>query len=140
MNYHDKNFGESRFNIRKIRREAIDSSLPKVGGTDECVNCAGVGHTRRPESKSVKAQPLRPFEQVIKINLIGTVQINPAGETKQRNVFPNTPSVAVYDERIGEAVNSASTTGTAGMTLPIARYLGVFGIRIVTIAPRVFGM
>ena len=131
--------------------EAIDLSLKKFGSIDGCVNCAGVGYPRRTVSKSGKVHPLPPFEQVIRINLIGTfnvlrlcskamLQNTPDAETKERGVIVNTASVAAFDGQIGQAAYSASKAGVVGMTLPIARDLGAFGIRIVTIAPGIFGM
>ena len=91
---------------------------------------------------------LQRFIRVISINLIGSFNMirlaafemakaspNPAGE---RGVIVNTASVAAYDGQIGQAAYSASKGGIVGMTLPIARELAQFGIRVLTIAPGLF--
>ena len=144
-------FAKTDVTSEKSVTESIDATLNKFGSLDGCVNCAGVGYPRRTLSKSGKVHPLSPFEQVIKINLIGTFNVlrlcaqamlknKPDSETQERGVIVNTASVAAFDGQIGQAAYSASKSGVVGMTLPIARDLGAFGIRIVTIAPGIFGM
>jgi 3-hydroxyacyl-CoA dehydrogenase / 3-hydroxy-2-methylbutyryl-CoA dehydrogenase len=95
---------------------------------------------------------LRPFvwcsSQVIKINLVGTFNVcaraaevmakQPADENGERGVLINTASVAAFEGQQGQAAYSASKGGVVGMTLPMARDLSQFGIRVVTIAPGVF--
>jgi len=133
----------------KSVQEAIDSGLQKFGALHGCVNCAGIGYPRRVLSKSGKVHPLPPFSKVIEINLIGTFNVlrlcakamiaNPPDiDTLERGVIINTASVAAFDGQIGQAAYSASKSGVCGMTLPIARDLGGFGIRICTIAPGIF--
>ena len=56
----------------------------------------------------------------------------------ERGVVISTASVAAYDGQIGQAAYSASKGGVVAMTLPIARELAQFGIRVNTIAPGVF--
>lgn len=130
-------------------QEAIDAGLKKFGALHGCVNCAGVGYPRRVLSKSGKVHPLPPFSKVIEINLIGTFNVlrlcakamianQPDVDTLERGVIVNTASVAAMDGQIGQAAYSASKAGVCGMTLPIARDLGGFGIRICTIAPGIF--
>jgi NAD(P)-dependent dehydrogenase (short-subunit alcohol dehydrogenase family) len=92
--------------------------------------------------------PLADFERVIKVNLIGTfnmLRLATAEMSKlapldggERGVVVNTASVAAYDGQIGQAAYSASKGGIVGMTLPIARELAQFGIRVLTIAPGLF--
>jgi len=100
-------------------------------------------------SKSGKVHPLAPFEQVIRINLVGSFNVlrlcaksmlknQPDAETEERGVIINTASVAAFDGQIGQTAYSASKGGVVAMTLPIARDLGAFGIRICTIAPGIF--
>ena len=82
---------------------------------------------------------------MISINLIGTFNVirlaaaamseQPEMEWGERGVIVNTASVAAFDGQIGQAAYSASKGGVVGMTLPIARELARFGIRVVTIAP-----
>ena len=88
---------------------------------------------------------LEQFEQVIRVNLIGTfnvirvaaaaMQENEPNEEGERGVIINTASVAAFEGQIGQAAYSASKGGVVGMTLPIARELAAFGIRVMTIAP-----
>ena len=61
--------------------------------------------------------------------------LNAEGE---RGVIVNTASVAAFDGQIGQAAYAASKSGVVGMTLPIARELARFGIRVVTVAPGIF--
>jgi NAD(P)-dependent dehydrogenase (short-subunit alcohol dehydrogenase family) len=94
------------------------------------------------------AMPLPDFEKVIKINLIGSFNMLRLATTAmskleplaagERGVVINTASVAAYDGQIGQAAYSASKGGIVGMTLPIARELAQFGIRVMTIAPGLF--
>jgi len=111
------------------------------------VNCAGIGTARKTIDREGKAHPLAGFTQVIAVNLLGTFNVlskfaailataEPAEEG--RGVIINTASVAAFDGQIGQAAYSASKGGVVGMTLPIARDLAQFGIRVVTIAPGLF--
>jgi hypothetical protein len=88
------------------------------------------------------------FRKVIEINLVGTLLVcKAAAAAMQRNV-PNaegergaivmTASVAAFDGQVGQAAYAASKGGVVGMTLPMARELAAFGIRVVTIAPGLF--
>ena len=110
-----------------------------------CVNCAGVVFGKRIVGKD-GAMPLDDFRKVIEINLIGTfnvlriaatamTQLDPIGESQGRGVIINTASVAAYEGQIGQAAYSASKGGIVSLTLPAARELAQFGIRVVTIAP-----
>jgi NAD(P)-dependent dehydrogenase (short-subunit alcohol dehydrogenase family) len=109
------------------------------------VNCAGIGTPGRVLGKQ-GVLPLQQFEQVIRVNLIGTfnvirlaaaamVQSEPVDG--ERGVIVNTASVAAYDGQIGQAAYSASKGGIVGMTLPIARDLADKLIRVCTIAPGI---
>merc|ERR1712244_18243 len=133
----------------KSVQEAIDCGLKKFGAINGCINCAGIGYPRRTLSKSGKVHPVAPFAKVIEINLIGTFNVlrlcakamianKPDIDTLERGVIINTASVAAFDGQIGQSAYSASKAGVCGMTLPIARDLGGFGIRICTIAPGIF--
>jgi NAD(P)-dependent dehydrogenase (short-subunit alcohol dehydrogenase family) len=88
------------------------------------------------------------FSRTIQINLIGTFNCirlaaahmaqNPPAADGERGVIINTASVAAFDGQIGQAAYSASKGGIVGMTLPVARDLAEFGIRVMTIAPGIF--
>ena len=92
--------------------------------------------------------PFADFDRVIQVNLNGTfnmIRLATAAMSKldplatgERGVVINTASVAAYDGQIGQAAYSASKGGIVGMTLPIARELAQFGIRVLTIAPGLF--
>ncbi|MGW5452705.1 3-hydroxyacyl-CoA dehydrogenase [Nocardia sp. NPDC003979] len=110
------------------------------------VNCAGIGNAIKTVGKK-GAFPLADFTKVINVNLVGTFNVirlaaermsatEPVGE--ERGVIINTASVAAYDGQIGQAAYSASKGGIVGLTLPVARDLASFKIRVVTIAPGLF--
>jgi NAD(P)-dependent dehydrogenase (short-subunit alcohol dehydrogenase family) len=111
------------------------------------VNCAGIGAARRVIGKD-GPMPFADFDRVIQVNLNGTfnmIRVATAAMSKleplatgERGVVINTASVAAFDGQIGQAAYSASKGGIVGMTLPIARELAQFGIRVLTIAPGLF--
>jgi NAD(P)-dependent dehydrogenase (short-subunit alcohol dehydrogenase family) len=92
--------------------------------------------------------PLNTFATTVMVNLVGSfnvakaaanlMQANEAGEDGERGVIINTASVAAFEGQIGQAAYSASKGGVVGMTLPMARELSRFGIRVATIAPGIF--
>lgn len=128
-------------------KAAIQLAIDKFGGLHGAVNCAGVGVAMRVTSKQ-GAFPSELWDLCINVNLTGTfnvikhatlaMQELPAEANGERGVFINTASVAAYDGQIGQAAYSASKAGVVGMTLPIARELARWGIRVVTIAPGLF--
>jgi NAD(P)-dependent dehydrogenase (short-subunit alcohol dehydrogenase family) len=112
------------------------------------VNCAGIGTAARilPRDGSLT---LDAFERTIRVNLIGTFTVlsvaaraiaalEPLDADGARGVIVNTASVAYQDGQIGQAAYAASKGGVASMTLPAARELARFGIRVMTIAPGLF--
>jgi NAD(P)-dependent dehydrogenase (short-subunit alcohol dehydrogenase family) len=120
-----------------------DAVRELVASCDElhgAVNCAGIGGGAR-----VIGFPLEQFRRIVEVNLVGTFNVIryaaekiAAGEPDEegtRGVIVNTASNAAFDGQIGQAAYTASKAGVAGMTLPIARDLGKFGIRVCTIAP-----
>ncbi|GEM70601.1 SDR family NAD(P)-dependent oxidoreductase [Sphingomonas aquatilis] len=111
------------------------------------VNCAGIGPPAKVIDRDGNPLPLASFSKIVTINLIGTFNVlskfaaalhtaAPIGE--ERGVVINTASVAAYDGQIGQAAYAASKGGVVGMTLPIARELARYGIRVMTIAPGIF--
>jgi len=127
---------------------ALENTIKKFGNIKGAFNCAGVGLPRRILSKRGTVAPLEQFKKVINVNLIGTFNVlrlaaklmsNNDLTDGSRGIIINVASVAAYDGQIGQASYSASKGGVVGMTLPIARDLGTFGIRICTIAPGMFG-
>jgi NAD(P)-dependent dehydrogenase (short-subunit alcohol dehydrogenase family) len=128
-------------------RAAIDAALVSFGRLDGLINCAGIVIGERVVGRS-GPHALDSFNRVIQVNLVGTFNAirlaadamakNPPGESGERGVIVNTASVAAFDGQIGQAAYSASKGGVASMTLPIARELARFGIRVVSIAPGIF--
>jgi len=128
--------------------EAAVATAEKAHGPARVlVNCAGIGVAKRVIGRD-GPMPLADFDRVIRINLIGSfnmLRLATAPMSKleplangERGVVINTASVAAYDGQIGQAAYSASKGGIVGMTLPIARELAQFGIRVMTIAPGLF--
>jgi NAD(P)-dependent dehydrogenase (short-subunit alcohol dehydrogenase family) len=127
---------------------AVDTAIKVFGGLQGAINCAGIGVVGKVLDKEGIPHPLDSFTRGIQINLIGTFNVirlaakimtqarpNPEGE---RGVIVNTASVAAFDGQIGQVCYAASKAGVVGMTLPIARELARFGIRVVTVAPGLF--
>lgn len=128
-------------------QQAIDMAWEAFGGLQGAVNCAGIAIAEKVLS-SRGNHDLGRFAKVLQVNLIGTFNVirlaaaamaraepQPGGE---RGVIVNTASVAAFDGQIGQAAYSASKGGVVGMTLPIARELARYGIRVMTIAPGIF--
>ncbi len=126
---------------------AIAAARRHSGRFHGVVNCAGILHASRVVGKE-GPYDLEAFARVIQVNLIGTfnvvrlvaaaLSIEPPDAGDERGVIINTASVAAYEGQIGQAAYAASKGGVAAMTLPIARELGRFGIRVVAIAPGIF--
>ena len=126
-------------------QNAIEATQ-ELGGLDIAVNCAGISSSARVVGRNGPF-PLQDFRRVIEINLIGTFNVirltgarmaQEPTEDEERGVIINTASVAAFDGQIGQAAYSASKAAVAGMTLPIARDLAQYKIRVMTIAPGLF--
>lgn len=127
--------------------ESIQEALERFGPIRGLVNCAGIPGAKRVIGRD-GAHDLKSFSKIIQVNLIGTFNVirlaaeamhsNELTEDLERGVIVNTASVATYDGQIGQAAYAASKGGVASMTLPIARELANFGIRVMTIAPGLF--
>jgi NAD(P)-dependent dehydrogenase (short-subunit alcohol dehydrogenase family) len=125
---------------------ALAKATAAHGPARVLVNCAGIGIAKRVLGRE-GPQPLADFEKVIRVNLIGTfnmIRLAAADMAKlepiegERGVVISTASIAAYDGQIGQAAYSASKGGVVAMTLPIARELAQFGVRVNAIAPGVF--
>jgi NAD(P)-dependent dehydrogenase (short-subunit alcohol dehydrogenase family) len=126
---------------------AVDAAAQADGGLRIAITCAGTGWAQK-TANSKGPHPLQPFEVIIGINLIGTFNVlrlagakmigNEPTADGERGVLLNTASVAAYDGQIGQVAYSASKAGVVGMTLPVARDLAQYGIRVNTIAPGLF--
>lgn len=127
---------------------AVERAAAVAGGLRIAVCCAGTGWAQK-VAGSKGPHPLMPFEMIIQINLIGTFNVlrlatsamianEPLPEDGERGVCINTASIAAYDGQVGQIAYSASKGGIVGMTLPAARDLAQYGIRVCTIAPGLF--
>jgi NAD(P)-dependent dehydrogenase (short-subunit alcohol dehydrogenase family) len=118
-----------------------------LGGLNVAINCAGILGAGRVLGKDAP-MPLKNFTGTVMVNLVGSfnvakaaadlMQHNAPGEDGERGVIIHTASVAAYEGQIGQAAYSASKGGVVAMTLPMARELARFGIRVNTIAPGIF--
>jgi NAD(P)-dependent dehydrogenase (short-subunit alcohol dehydrogenase family) len=125
----------------------VAAARESMGGLNTVVNCAGILGAGRMLGRD-GAMPLKNFAGTVMVNLVGSfnvakaaaewMQNNEPGEDGERGVIVNTASVAAFDGQIGQAAYSASKGGVVGMTLPMARELARFGIRVMTIAPGIF--
>lgn len=128
--------------------QALDLLRVEHGQERICINCAGIAPAHRSVSKEGAHGP-GLFAKVCGINLIGTFNVatqSAAGMTSadpledgERGVIVNTASIAAWDGQIGQLAYAASKAGVAGMTLPMARDLARSGIRVMAIAPGIFG-
>ncbi|MBK9133737.1 MAG: 3-hydroxyacyl-CoA dehydrogenase [Betaproteobacteria bacterium] len=128
--------------------QAVVAKATSLGKLMGLVNCAGIAIGQKTVGKD-GPHKLADFARVVGINLVGTFNMirlaadamckNEPEPTGERGVCINTASVAAYDGQIGQAAYSASKGGVVGMTLPIARDLARNGIRVMTIAPGIFG-
>lgn len=125
--------------------KAMEKTVSQIGAPRVCVNCAGIAPAKRIVGKE-GAMPLDAFKHVIDVNLIGTFnvmrvaahamsQLDIENKSQERGVIINTASIAAFEGQIGQAAYSASKGGIVAMTLPAARELAQFAIRVNTIAP-----
>jgi len=127
-------------------QEAV-SRAARDGGLRIAVCCAGTGWAQK-VAGSKGPHDLLPFETIIQINLIGTFNVlryaasamipGEPDADGERGVCVNTASIAAFDGQVGQIAYSASKGGVVGMTLPAARDLSQYGIRVNTIAPGLF--
>jgi NAD(P)-dependent dehydrogenase (short-subunit alcohol dehydrogenase family) len=126
---------------------AVAKAAAGDGGLRVAVCCAGTGWAQK-VAGSKGPHPLLPFETIISINLIGTFNAvrfaaaamiaNEPLEDGERGVCVNTASIAAFDGQVGQIAYAASKGGVVAMTLPAARDLAQYGIRVNTIAPGLF--
>ncbi|MFJ4494654.1 SDR family NAD(P)-dependent oxidoreductase [Pseudomonas atacamensis] len=126
---------------------AVQATIAAFGSVNGLVNCAGIVRGEKILGKN-GPHALSSFAQVINVNLIGSFNMlrlaaaaiaeSEANADGERGVIINTASVAAFDGQIGQAAYSASKGAIASLTLPAARELARFGIRVMTIAPGIF--
>jgi NAD(P)-dependent dehydrogenase (short-subunit alcohol dehydrogenase family) len=131
----------------KSGADAVAEARQKHGPARILINCAGIGLGKRIVGKD-GPMPLEDFSRVIQTNLIGTFNmlrlaaadmttLEPL-DTGERGVIISTASIAAYEGQIGQPAYSASKGGIVALTMPAARELAQFGIRVLTIAPGIF--
>lgn len=124
---------------------ALEQIKKAFGVARICVNCAGIVRSRRMINQQ-GPMPLSEFREIIDVNLIGTfnlmqlaaaamIPLSPIGTSEERGIIINTASIAAFEGQIGQTAYSASKGAIVSMTLPAARELAQFGIRVMTIAP-----
>ena len=127
---------------------ALNAAREAHGPARILMNIAGIGTAKRLIGKDGTPMPLEDFRRVIEVNLIGTfnvirlataeiVKLDPL-QDGERGVIVNTASVAAFDGQVGQEAYAASKGGVVSLTLPLARDLAQFGVRVVTIAPGLF--
>lgn len=126
---------------------SLDYACDRFGKVNALINCAGIAIAKKTIGRN-GPHDLASFTKVIEVNLIGTFNTirlaaekmvtNEPDENGERGVIINTASVAAFEGQVGQAAYSASKGGVVGMTLPIARDLAEYGIRVLAIAPGVF--
>jgi len=141
-----------RFVACDVREEdqvqaAVGAAGEADGGLRISVCCAGTGWAQR-TTGSKGPHGLEPFQVILAINLVGTFNVlrlaatamrdNEPDEGGERGVCVQTASIAAFDGQIGQIAYAASKGGIVGLTLPAARDLAQYGIRVVTIAPGIF--
>jgi NAD(P)-dependent dehydrogenase (short-subunit alcohol dehydrogenase family) len=140
-------FIETDVTSRPSAERCVEAAVRDFGALHGLVNCAGIALAERVVGKTGPHR-LESFARVIGVNLIGTFNMisvaaaalsrNEPLPSGERGVIVNTASVAAFDGQIGQAAYAASKAGVAGLTLPVARELARFGIRVMTIAPGIF--
>lgn len=128
-------------------RQAVQKTMDTFKKINVVINCAGVANPGKLIGRKGPL-PLESFNKVLQINLVGTLNVirlaveqmmnNTSDEEGEKGVIINTASVAAFDGQIGQVAYSASKSGVAGMTLPVARECADYGVRVVTIAPGLF--
>ncbi|MEM6303136.1 MAG: SDR family NAD(P)-dependent oxidoreductase [Pseudomonadota bacterium] len=141
-------FAETDVTDEASVQAAIAHAAREMGKITACVNCAGIA----PAAKTLGrdgAHPFDTYKATINVNLIGTFNVarlasvemakNAPEPDGARGVIINTASIAAFDGQKGQVAYAASKGGVVGMTLPMARDLAREGIRVMTIAPGIFG-
>ncbi|HET8608166.1 MAG TPA: SDR family NAD(P)-dependent oxidoreductase [Burkholderiales bacterium] len=126
---------------------AIEGVCARFGALNGTVNCAGVAPGERILGRN-GIHRLETFQRALSINLVGTFNVlrhaaqamnkNAPNDDGERGVIINTASIAAFEGQVGQLAYSASKAGIVGMTLPAARELARFGIRVMTVAPGIF--
>ncbi|NMG27364.1 3-hydroxyacyl-CoA dehydrogenase [Aromatoleum evansii] len=139
-------FAQTDVTSEESAKAAIERAVGEFGGLHGLVNCAGIAPAEKVVGRDAPHR-LETFARTINVNLIGSFNMMrlaadvmskaAPNEEGERGVIVSTASVAAYDGQIGQAAYAASKAGVVGLTLPVARELARFGIRVMTIAPGI---
>lgn len=144
--------GRARFRRLDVTDEAdmvaaIGEAIAAFGPLTLMVSCAGVANPGRILGRN-GVLPLDSYKTVVMINLVGSFNAMKAAADAMRHNAPdsggcrglvvNTASVAAYEGQVGQAAYASSKGGLVGLTLPAARDLAQYGIRVMTVAPGLF--
>ncbi len=131
----------------KAAEEALARIAERHGAPRILVQCAGIAPAARIVGRS-GPMPLEAFAEVVQVNLIGTFNLLRLAAARMRDLAPledgergvivNTASIAAFEGQIGQAAYAASKGGVVALTLPAARELAAYGIRVVAVAPGLF--
>lgn len=127
--------------------QAVASVVDHFGRIDVCVNAAGISPAARVLSRNGELHSLELFRKTLDINLTGAFDVlrnavaamarNEPGESGERGLIVNVSSVSALEGQAGQAAYSASKGALVSLTLPLARDLAIWGIRVVTVCPGI---
>ncbi|MEV5848553.1 SDR family NAD(P)-dependent oxidoreductase [Streptomyces sp. NPDC051985] len=127
--------------------KAVAQVADRFGRIDVCVNAAGISPAARVLSRKGELHSLDTFRRTVEINLVGTFDVlrhavaamsrNEPGVDGERGLIVNVASVAALEGQAGQAAYSASKGGIVALTLPLARDLAHWGIRVMTVCPGI---
>jgi 3-hydroxyacyl-CoA dehydrogenase/3-hydroxy-2-methylbutyryl-CoA dehydrogenase len=126
---------------------AVDSAAEHFGRVNLLVSCAGVSPAVRTLDRKGNMFPLEVFKRTVDINLVGLFDVvrhaarhiarGEPGEDGERGLIVNVASIAGIEGQVGQSAYSASKGGVIALTLPLARDLAIWGIRVMTVAPGI---
>lgn len=129
-------------------QKAVEFAVQTFGNIHILVNCAAFAAAMKTTDAKKGPHDLDLFRRTVEVNIVGTFDVirtvatrmleNPPNEEGERGVIVNTASVAAFEGQVGQVAYAASKAATVGMTLPIARDLSDYGIRVCTVAPGIF--
>lgn len=126
---------------------AFDQIKAEFGRLDLCVNSAGTGEGHRVVAKDGTLFPLDAYRRIVNLNLVALFDVtrrsaalmsqNEPGVDGERGLIVNVASIAGIEGQVGQAAYAGSKGGVIASTLPLARDLAQWGIRVMTIAPGI---
>lgn len=135
---------------------AVNLAENEFGSLHGSINCAGIAVVQKLLDRENNPSSLEDFSRGVNINLIGSFNVarlvaasiakrvaakvaqSDTEQNADQGIIINTASIAAYDGQVGQASYASSKAGVVGLTLPLARELARYGIRVMTIAPGIF--